>query len=415
MRLSRFLVLEKTGLLTLSFSLLMLLTFIGGAGAEEDVIKFGVYGPMSGPAAETGLAIKRASTLAMEEMNHAGGILGKKLECIWGDTESKPEVGVSVYEKFITRDRVDVVIGGLHSSVSIAMMEPASKYEVPFFIGAPVSSIISKKIKEDPGKFWMIFKGDVTSNAYGPSSADFLTFLQQEGLALSGKKFNSIIEDSDFGRSVIEAIERSLENDGWENMGREVVKIDQADYTAQMSKFRRFKPDVIFSVQTSVAAAASLCKTLRQSRIPALYAVVYSAAKPEYIKLTGSASNGVVWMVNIAAIPSLSKNFNEAFKKRFDETPPLNAAMQYDYMMIMANAIKNAGTAKDGRKIAEAMLKTKYQGNCGVHAYDPQSHEVMSGKDYIPSLVYQIQNKKDVIIWPSQYAQGKFETPRALK
>jgi ABC-type branched-subunit amino acid transport system substrate-binding protein len=120
-------------------------------------------------------------------------------------------------------------------------------------------------------------------------------------------------------------------------------------------------------------------------------------------------------MVNIAVIPSLSKDFIEAFKKKFKEPPPLNAAMQYDYMMIMANAIKNAGTAKNGRKIAEAILKTKYQGNCGVHAYNPENHEVMSGKDYIPSLVYQIQKKTDVIIWPSQYAQGKFETPRALK
>ena len=391
----------------------MVLSVIGLASAE-DVIKFGVHGPMTGPAAETGLAIKRASQLAMEEINARGGVLGKKLECIWGDTESKPEVGVSVYERFITRDNVDVVIGGLHSSVAIAMMEAASKYDVLFFIGAPVSSIISKKIEENPQKYWMIFKGDVSSRAYGPGAVELVEFLGKQGLKPKARSFSSIIEDTDFGRSVIGDIEKPMAESGWKNLDREVVKIDQADYTAQMSKFRGLKPDVIVSVQTSVAAAASLCKTFRESRIPALFLVVYAAAKPEYVKLTGAASNGVVWLVNIARIPALSKNFVAAFDKRFNEVPPLNAAMQYDYMMIVTNAIQTAGSTQ-GRKVADTLLKTTYQGNCGVHAYNPKNHEVMSGADYIPTLAYQIQKKKDVIIWPSKYAQGKFQVPRYLK
>jgi branched-chain amino acid transport system substrate-binding protein len=398
---------------SLVLAFVVVLGAIGLAGAE-DVIKFGVHGPMTGPAAETGLAIKRASQLAMEEINARGGILGKKLECIWGDTESKPEVGVSVYERFITRDKVEVVIGGLHSSVAIAMMEAASKYDSLFFIGAPVSSIISKKIEENPEKYWMIFKGDVSSRAYGPGAVELVESLGKQGFKPKTQSFCSIIEDTDFGRSVIADIERPMAASGWKNLVQEVVKIDQADYTAQMSKFRGLKPDVIISVQTSVAAAASLCKTFRESRIPALFLVVYAAAKPEYIKLTGAASNGVVWLVNIAMIPALSKDFVGAFQKRFNEVPPLNAAMQYDYMMIVTNVIQTAGSA-EGRKVADALLKTKYEGNCGVHAYSPKNHEVMSGADYIPTLAYQIQKKKDVIIWPSKYAQGKFQVPRYLK
>ena len=395
------------------FLLPLIFCFVGLAHSQE-VIKFGVFGPMTGPAAETGLAIKRGSELAMEEINVKGGISGKKIECIWGDDESKPEVGVSVYEKFITRDKVNLVIGGLHSSVGIAMMEPASKYDVLFFSGAPVSSLISKKIEENPQKYWMVFKGDVSSVDYGPGSAQFIKAIEKEGFKPKVKNFVSIIEDTDFGRSVIEAIEKSMVDSAWKNLGREVVKIDQADYTAQMSKFKGMKPEVIFSVQTSAAAAASLCKTFRESRIPALFVVVYAANKPEYIKLTGAASNGVCWIVNIAMIPALSKDFAAAYKKKFNEDPPLNAAMQYDYMMIVADAIKTAGTA-EGRKLAEALLKTKYQGICGVHAYHPKNHEVLSGEDYIPTLVYQIQKQKDVIIWPSKYGQGKFQLPGYVK
>ena len=142
--------------------------------------------------------------------------------------------------------------------------------------------------------------------------------------------------------------------------------------------------------------------------------MVYAANKPEYIKLTGAASNGVCWIVNIAVIPALSREFVAAYKKKYNEDPSLNAAMQYDYMMIVADAIKTAGTT-DGRRLADAILKTKYKGTCGVHAYDPKNHEVLSGEDYIPTLVYQIQKQKDVIIWPSQYGQGKFEVPPYVK
>ena len=105
----------------------LFIIFFAGVSLAQETIKFGVFGPMTGPAAETGLAIKHSSELAMEEINAKGGLLGKKIECIWGDDESKPEVGVSLYEKFVTRDKVNLVIGGLHSSVGIAMMEPASK------------------------------------------------------------------------------------------------------------------------------------------------------------------------------------------------------------------------------------------------------------------------------------------------
>ena len=397
-----------------SVLLSLVLVLSTGIVYAQDAVRFGVFGPMTGPAAETGLAIKRGAELAMEEINAKGGILGKKLECIWGDDESKPEVGVSVYERFITRDKVNLVIGGLHSHVAIAMMETASKYDVPFFSGAAVSSLISKKIEENPQKYWMVLKGNVSSAAYGPATASLVSFSEKEGFKSKAKGFVSVIEDTDFGRSVIEAIEKSMIEAGWKNLGREIVKIDQADYTAQMSKFRSFKPDALFAVQTSVAAAASLRKTFRESRIPALFVVIYAGTKPEYIKLTGPASNGVLWNNLISIIPALSKEFMASYRKKFSEEPPFNAAMQYDFMKIAANGIQVAGST-EGKRVLEAMLKAKYQGICGVHGYNSKNHEVLSGEDYIPCLGYQIQNQDNFIIWPAKYSQAKFQLPSYLK
>ena len=90
-----------------------------------------------------------------------------------------------------------------------------------------------------------------------PATAGLIRFTEKEGFKPTARNFVSVIEDTDFGRSVIDAVEKSMVDSGWKNLSREIVKIDQADYTAQMSKFKGLKPDVLFAVQTSVAAAAS--------------------------------------------------------------------------------------------------------------------------------------------------------------
>jgi len=102
------------------FSLIIAFLVSIGTFSFAETFKIGVHGPTTGPAAEVGRYIKNGSLMALDDINSQGGILGKRVEVVFGDTESKPEVGVSVFEKFMTRDKVDIVIGGLHSSVNIA-------------------------------------------------------------------------------------------------------------------------------------------------------------------------------------------------------------------------------------------------------------------------------------------------------
>jgi ABC-type branched-subunit amino acid transport system substrate-binding protein len=88
--------------------------------AAEDTIKIGVIGPFTGPVAFNGGEMKKGMMLAVDEANAKGGVFGRKIEVAFGDTESKPDKGVAVVKKLITRDKVLVVGGGYHSSVNIA-------------------------------------------------------------------------------------------------------------------------------------------------------------------------------------------------------------------------------------------------------------------------------------------------------
>ena len=138
------LLLAITGLFVISTSICL-------AGAPKE-IRIGVTAPLTGPAAEAGVALKQGMIMAVEEWNAKGGIqvkeAGKKLpvKILIEDCQSKPEIGVSVGEKLITRDKVHMLLGdAFHSSVTMAVMELAPKYGLPVMSVEPVSVEIAKK------------------------------------------------------------------------------------------------------------------------------------------------------------------------------------------------------------------------------------------------------------------------------
>ena len=161
---------------------LLLVMTIGLADrASAGTIKIGVHAPMTGPAAEVGRYIKNGSQLAADDINAQGGLQGSKIELVFGDTESKPEIGVSLLERFMTRDQVDMIIGGLHSSVNIAMQEAAAKYQKLFVTSGPVSEILSDRVKKDPAKYWWYFKTAPSYDEMKPSYRSFFKYLEAKG------------------------------------------------------------------------------------------------------------------------------------------------------------------------------------------------------------------------------------------
>jgi branched-chain amino acid transport system substrate-binding protein len=384
--------------------------------AAADNFKIGVHGPITGPAAEMGRYVKNGALIAMDDMNAQGGILGRKVEVIFGDDEAKPEVGVSLYERFMLRDKVDVVIGGISSSVNIAMQEAAARYDKLFVTGGPVSEILSDKVRKEPKKYWMYFKSSPSYKTVKPIFKEFFQGLEKEELFKPKQKtVVTIVEDTDYGRGLGATFEEALGEDGWKIISREVVKFDQADYTAQMSKLRALKPDLIYTAQTSSASSASLCKTFRESGLQSFFLAMYTAGTPEYLKMTGKASETLVWCVLPAMIPQYAKAFLDKYKDRFKEEPNVNAPLQYDAMMNVSAAIHLAKST-DSPKIAEAMLKIKNKGNCGTYQFDPASHEALSGRDFVPMLFYQIvDGKQHNIIGPESFRDRKYVTQDWLK
>ena len=159
-------------------------------------MKIGITAPLTGPAAEAGVALKQGFIMAVEEWNAKGGVMLKEfnqkvpVEVLIEDCQSKPEVGVAIAEKLFTRDKVDVLLGdAFHSSVTMAIMELAPKYGKPIMSVEPVSEEIAKKVASNPKRYWNFWKGDWGSTG--------LCRLGLFHLSLSGKQRILQIQDQE--------------------------------------------------------------------------------------------------------------------------------------------------------------------------------------------------------------------------
>jgi branched-chain amino acid transport system substrate-binding protein len=136
----------------------VILVGVLGVGEAQEPVKIGVTLPFSGPAAQSGLALRQAMTVAGEEWNARGGIAVDgnplKVELLFEDTQDNPAQGVSAAQKLITDNRVNFLIGdAFASSVTIAEMDLADQYKIPMMSCEPVSGAISAKIEKDPQKY----------------------------------------------------------------------------------------------------------------------------------------------------------------------------------------------------------------------------------------------------------------------
>lgn len=395
--------------------------FFGVAGVATfgwgQTHKIGVHLPLTGPAAEVGRYIKNGSEMARDEINNNGGLLGKKVELVFADDEAKPEVGVSAYERLINKDNVDAVVGGLSSSVSLAVQETAAKYDRIYISGGPVSELLAEKVAKYPEKYWMYFKCAPAYRMLKPIYKSFFKLQESKGIFKPKEKtFATIVEDTDYGRGVVAGFQAAMEEEGWKHVADEVVKIDQADYSAQMSKLRALKPDILFACQVSPAAAASLCKAFYKSNIPAFFLAIYTPSNPEYLNLTGEASETLVWAASIDYVPTpYAKRFIADYGKRFNnEKPGQNAGIQYDALMNYAAAVKTANSFEP-RKVADAMHKIKSEGTMGVYTFSRVNNEVLSGDDLIPAWFRQIINRQHYAIYPEKYKERDMVAEKWMK
>ena len=310
-------------------------------------IEIGFYGALTGPQATFALSGRNGAKLALDEINRAGGVLGKKLELLSEDDRNDPTEAASAVSKLITRNHVVALIGENASSRTLAAAPIAQSYQVPMV--SPTSTNVDVTKKGD-----YIFRVCFID----PSQGKALALFARESLKAQTA---SILVDSksDYSVGLAHAISEVFTARG----GRVVSELKYAegdsDFSAQLTSIRADKPDVIF-VPGYYTDAGLIARQARGLGITATLLGGDGWDSPKLAEIGGPAVEGSYFSnhYSVDDPAPVVRAFVAAYKKAYGADPDSIAASSYDAARLVADAIQRAGST-EGKRVRDALASTK--------------------------------------------------------
>jgi branched-chain amino acid transport system substrate-binding protein len=361
---------------------LVTLTF---ARATEEPIRIGEYASITGKEASLGQSSHNGTMMAIDDLNAAGGVLGRPLLLITEDTQSKPGESATAAKKLISRDKVVALLGEVASSRSLEAAPVAQLAKVPMI--SPAST--NPKVTET-GNY--IFRTCFIDPFQGPVMAKFA----QE--KLRAKRVALIVSNSSaYSIGLAKFFREAFTANGGTIVLEQKYAEGDKDFKAQLTAIKAAGVDAVFNPGYYNEGALIVL----QARDLGLTLPIFGADSWEaeaLIELGGKAIEGAYLCSHYSpADPSPRvQNFVQAYKKRFGSTPDSNASLGYDSVLVLVDAIKRAGST-DRAKIRDALAATK-------------NFAAVTGKITIDAQ--RNASKNAVII---QVRNGKFEFVQSMK
>src|SRR5882724_3876083 len=318
-----------------------------GASADQ-VIKVGEFASLTGKEATFGISSHEGTLLAVEDINAAGGVLGKKLKLVYEDNQSKGSESATIVRKFISRDKVVAVLGEVASSRSLEAAPICQTNHIPMI--SPSST--NPKVTET-GDY--IFRVCFIDPFQGTVMANFaLKTLKAKKVAV----FTDV--KSDYSKGLAKYFKEGFTANGGEIAAELDFNGGDKDFKAQLTAIKAANPDAVFvpGYYTDVALICIQAKELGLN-VPLFGGDGWES--DELVKIGQDAVEGHYFSTHYAPDEAndRSKNFVADYQKRFNgKTPDAMAALGYDSAMILADAMKRAGST-DGQKVRDALAATK--------------------------------------------------------
>jgi branched-chain amino acid transport system substrate-binding protein len=363
------------------------------AAAQQGPIKIGEINSYSGMAAFTA-PYKKGLLLAEEEINAAGGVLGRKIEVVTRDDGLKPEDAVRAANELFTSEKVALLAGGFLSNVGLALSDFAAQNKILFLASEPLTDALT----------WS--KGNAYTYRLRPSTYMQAAMLAEEAAKLPAKRWATVSPNYEYGQSAVAWFKQLLQAERpdvtfvaeqWPALGKiEAGPTVQAIAAAD--------PEAIYNV----TFGGDLTKFVREGNTRELFknraVVSLLTGEPEYLDPlkdetpTGWIVTGYPWAeVNT---PENSK-FRAAYQKRFNDYPRLGSVVGYSTVKAAAAALAKAGST-DTPKLLAAMSGLKFDSPFGPVEFRAIDHQATMGA-FVGKTA--LKDGKGVMVdW--QYADG---------
>ena len=324
----------------------------GGASTTGDIL-VGMYGSLTGEGASFGISSREGTELAVDEINAAGGLLGgRRIRLLVEDDQSKAEEASSAVTKLITQDRVVAVLGEVASSRSLAAAPVAQRYQVPMI----TPSSTNEKVTQIGDYIFRVcfidpFQGEVLAKfAFNDLKARRVAILRDIS--------------QDYSVGLTDAVTRTFTGLGGTVLDTVSYNEGDADFKAALTRIRSMKPDVLFATGYYPEAAI----IARQARELGLSMPILGGDG----WVGDSLKNGREALNNTFISNHYSgdnpapvvQNFVAAYRKRFGRDPDSIAALAYDAVKVLADAITRAGST-EGPRLRAALATADLPGVTG--------------------------------------------------
>jgi len=337
--------------------------------------------------------------LALEEINNAGGVNGKKIEVISRDDQGKPGEAVKVTEELVSKDKVVLIFGSFLSNVGLALTDFAKRNKILYIAAEPLSDAV----------VWA--KGNRYTFRLRPSTYMQAAMLAEGAAKMPAKRWATIAPNYAYGKDAVASFKKVLKakRPDVEFVAEQWPALFKINAGAEIQALADAKPEAVYNV----TFASDLAKFVREGKLRGFFKNVSMVSlltgEPEYLDpLKAEAPEG--WLVTgypwyDIKTPAHSK-FVEAYQKKFNDYPRTGSIVGYNAMYTVYHVLKKAGST-DTEKLVEAMEGLSFDSIVGPVTYRKIDHQSTMGA-YVGKTALK-DGKGVMVAW--RYADGKDYLP----
>lgn len=398
-------------------ALLVATAMFVAAPALADQVKIGLLAPLTGPSAADGEEFVKGAEWAIEEANAKGGVAGHTFELVVADVKDHSAANVSsAAERLLGTDGVEMILTG-YASLSMFEVDLMAEAGMPYLAAGPSPSFAGI-VSQAPEDYWCCWSYTASFKGYETDVRPAVEALAERGeFSLRDKSVAIISSDNAYSKTISEGMKTSFEDGDWKIVVDELVPFGEVgDWRAILAKVRETKPDLVINTDYLPGNSALFLNQFLESPTNSLVFLQYAPSVPEFVKLTGENSTGVLYNLITAPLNTpgwpRGQKLMQAYEDKYGAESGTYGVSLYEMTNMYFEALAKVGDPTNHEEIGKAIGAIKRPTVAGNHEFDPKTHVALQSNDHVPVSFWQIQaGGARVLIEPDKFANGAFVLP----